>query len=254
MRELRTFFQRKKWNFRQTRQPQNIWQGNYFQELEGHIEEDNFRLQALIRDVNRNHNINVPCSLPPIKRDKNLLYTLIAEMELHTSLAKQIVFIHKEYGMFEVSLRDANVYFIPSHCLGCNLNCPNRRRNICIVINDASHPGWANVGLAPIDLLLLSKIIALENNLIPGHVKNQINSSFYCNPPGSTPPSTILRLRDQMLEDLRRLRDMMTCDEEGTFIPNPNNTQLNPPPRRPPMTTRAAIMQELRRLFNRHRE
>lgn len=205
------------------------------------------RLQTLIP----NRCLDVPRPRPPMRRDKNLFYTLLDEMQLHVSLAKQIIFIHKEYGLFEVSLRDADVYFIPSHCLGCNLNCPNRRRHICIILDDTSQPGWANVGLTPLDLLLLSKSIALENNLIPGHVKNQINRSFYCNPPGSTPPATVLGLRDQMLEELHHLREIMTNEEEGTFIPHPTNTQLAPP--RAPTTTRAAIMQELRRLFRRHR-
>jgi len=252
-RELRDLFKRRERTPRRTREPQNIWGGNYFEELDNFIEEDNLRLQEFRRNGNPDYDCEEHPSKITHKRDKTLLYSLLDEMELHVSLVKQVVFIHKNYGMFEIGFNDFNVYFIPSHCLGCNLSCPNRKRHICIVPNDSGKPGWANIELTHNDLLLLSKIIALQHDLLPNHVKSQINRAFTCNPPGSNAPSTILGLRDEMLAELRRLQGIMR-GEDDTLIPNPRPYQLDPPRARPPYNRRAAIMLELRELFRRHRQ
>ncbi|NVM52494.1 MAG: hypothetical protein HWN66_02240 [Candidatus Helarchaeota archaeon] len=262
---MRAFFKRLERSSSQTDEPQNIWEGNYFRELDEYVEEDNLRLQEIIRNTVRHHARNRNVNLPPMNhlyRDKNLFYSILDEMDLHVSLAMQVIFIHKKYGMFEIDLNDSNVHFVPSHCLACDLNCPNKRRHICIVLHENTCSGWANVGLGPTDFLLLSKAIALENDIIPVHVKNQINRSIYCRPPVSTSPEIIQQLKDHMFQELERLQAANINDNNSilnninsTFVPNPSVMFYNPSPQTPPlnMTNRAAIMWELRNLFRRGR-
>lgn len=252
-RELRDLFRRRERKIPRTREPQDIWEGNYFQELDNFLEEDNFRLQEFRTNVDRTYECGEHPSKVTYRRDKSFLFSLLNEMELHLSLVKQVIFIHKPYGMFEVGIYDTDVYFIPSHCLGCNLKCVSRKRHICIILDNSGKPGWANIGLSYTDLLLLSKVIALQHDLLPVHVQNQINRAFTCNPPGSTPPSTILGLRDEMLAELRRLQAIMR-GEDDVFIPNPPPNRPQIPPRRPAYNIRLAVMQELRQLFRRHRQ
>ncbi len=251
-RELRALFRRRELNTRQTREPQNIWGGNYFEQLDNYLQEDNIRLQELQRNLVRAYDCPEHPSKISLQRDKTLFYTLLEEMDLHFSLVKQVVFVHKKYGMFEVGINDTNVYFFPSRCLGCNRNCPNRKRHICIVASDSGKPGWANVGVTKTDILLLSKVIALQHDLIPNHVKNQINRALTCRPPGTRAPSTIMGLRDEMLAELRRLQSIMR-GENDTNLPNPPPYRLDPPRAHPPYNRRAAVMRELQQLFRRHR-
>jgi hypothetical protein len=189
-------------------------------------------------------------------RDKEVLYKVLEEMEIHLSLVRQVIFIHKKFGMFEINLNDADVHFIPSTCLGCECKCASRKRHICIVreenanegysliLNDDLGIGWDDGGLGAIDLLILSKAIALENGMLPGHVINQISNSFNCNFPDAAnskaippfDPGTIHQLRTLMLQE---------------FAGRDDNNAAHPP--NPQMGFRDLILNELREIFGRAR-
>ncbi len=281
IRELRELFQRGRRT--QHTEPQNIWEGNYFRELDEFIEEDNVRIREVVRTApqhrenaeNRNgfntlrnemlaeldrlrgimrgdaHPTTSGTTLT--NRNKDPLYAILEEMGVHVSLVKQTIFIHKKYGMFEISLNDANVYFIPSTCLRCECKCSSRKRHICIVLNETrnqgyclvldnnSDAGWETMGLAALDLLILSKAIALEEGLLPAHVINQIRNSFHCNFSSLCNHEMICQLRNLMLQELNQPLETLYTDQ--------------PPPIgvRPPVGARAALQNELRELFRRVR-
>jgi len=191
---------------------------------------------ARLRDIMNGNNCRDPPSDP--KRDKDLLYSLLEDMDLDFSLTNQTILIHKKYGMFEIHLNNTDVYFIPSLCLICNAICDHRTRHICIVRHDESNRGWDNIGLTSLDLLLLSKAIALENDLIPLHVINQITQNLYCHRSESHMNHTITQLRDEMLRELNPLEGSMRQAHQL-----PEN----------PIGLRVALHQELRDLFRRPR-
>ena len=152
--------------------------------------------------------------------------------------------------MFEIYLNNANVSFIPSTCLRCDQRCSSKRRHICIVrhtasfngqcleLDDDADDGLVNVGLEPIDLLILSKSVAIENNLLPTHVINQLRNSFKCPFIGPATREIIHQLKNLMLQELNAPLDYM----------NPNLPQ---PPRG--YNVRAELQNELRALFRRAR-
>jgi hypothetical protein len=120
-----------------------------------------------------------------------------------------------------------------------------RRRHICIVL-DAASQTWDNIGLSSQNLLLLSKAVALENDWIPDHVRNQIKNSFYCKQPGTTSLGGVGTLRDQMLQELRRLRAIMTGDENPAIDPN---EPREIPPQGARIAAHTGLMRELRDRF-----
>ena len=250
LRELRALFQQHQRRPVETRVPQNIWEGNYFRELEDHIEEDNARIREA---VPRRPLYEVgPIEDPPERskdppRNLNNLYTILDEMELHLSFVKQVIFIHKSYGLFEINIASTSVDFIPSICLHCNHICSERKRFLCIVQDPCSNPGTGgiidynssmeNLEFHAKDLLLLSKAIALEYNLLPDHVINQMQRRFYYKNQDPFIIETMRWLRIFMLREFDRLNE---------YGPDP--------PEMSALTARAQLQQELRALFQRRHQ
>ena len=232
MRELRDYFQRVERHARGTLEPRNIWEGNYFHDLNDLDEEEDLRARELLQN-NQERKYS--------ERDLDLLYSILDDLDFQVSLVRRTAFVHKEYGMFEINIDDIAVYFVPSYCIWCNLDCPNRRRHICIVLDESSQT-WDNVGLRSQDLLFLSKAVALENDWIPDHVRNQIKNSLYCRQPG-TSLGGVGSIRDQMLQELRRLRNIMTGGEDP---PRGRNEHREIPPQEIRIGIHTALLRELR--------
>ena len=280
MRELRSLFQQTSHVSTRQREPQSIWEGPYFRNLDRYIEEDNLRIQEIIRNThqemphqeNRSNNLSIRDEMlselrrlrdimlgeqnlptpqtPQMPRNKEALYQLLDEIGFHVSLVKQTIFIHKPYGMFEINLNTADVHFIPSLCLNCEFKCGIRKRHICIVQNassshgycmireEGSDTGWKNLALAPIDLLILSKAVALENNLLPYDVIHQIKNTFHCNYSLPSKKTHLQQLKFSMLRDFNQPLEAM----EPERPPHPFLAELH-----------AALQNELRILFQRAR-
>ncbi len=289
MRELRELFRRND-RARPNPEPQNIWETNYFTNLDEFVRDDNIRLQQVVRNAPPPPPPLPPPPPPPLppppgpgfqnlrdemleelrrlrgimqgeppeprrfrtltNRDTSLLCTVLDEMEVHVSLVKNVIFIHKVWGLFEISLYDSNVHFIPGMCLRCKNPCYNNHRHICIVQQSASNngicvvrdedteEGYVDVGLNSVDLLILSKAMALENNLLPYHVINQIRYSFRCNDGG---PS---------MEEILPMRKLMERDFDTNGI---SGAPFRAPPPPGHVNVRTRIMEELRTLFRRAR-
>ncbi len=122
---------------------------------------------------------------------RDLIFMILDEMKFDVSLTKQIILIHKKWGLFEINLINTDVNFTPSTCLHCQFQCTSKKRRICIIPQDTQYKGvclvrnhnsiWEDAAISTEDLLILSKAIALENNLLPRHVINQIVTNIYCN-------------------------------------------------------------------------
>ncbi|OLS13604.1 MAG: hypothetical protein RBG13Loki_2780 [Promethearchaeota archaeon CR_4] len=82
-----------------------------------------------------------------------------------------LVIITNKYGEFNVSLREGNTQFTPKKCLSCKQKCL-QQEYICIV---ASSRGFSsNPGITQAELLVLSKILALQDEALPDHVLKQV--------------------------------------------------------------------------------
>ncbi|MHA1277453.1 MAG: hypothetical protein ACTSQI_07030 [Candidatus Helarchaeota archaeon] len=288
LRELRSVFYRRNHAPPDRCEPRNIWEGNYFEDLDTYLEQENRCLQQIVQSIhsptrsgarqfrpNRpNQNIaslrdemleelhrlrNImlgvtrpdPFEFHPKKRNKQLLYDTLEDMGFPFSIVKQTLFIHKKYGMFEIDLNDSNVHFIPSTCLSCDHRCGSTRRHICIVRKSSTttgycvvctedvENGWTEIGLTPIDLLIISKAVALENNMIPEHVINQIRNSFQCKFAWGSKQKVIQDIRNIMLK-------------EFNYPPEQLRTSPPPNPRNPSLRT--VLLEEIHALFRRMRD
>lgn len=85
--------------------------------------------------------------------------------------ADHAVTIRGEAGTFTVFLRDGATYLTPQKCLSCSRAC-KIRRYICIVGDSV---GWAsNPEMGQRELVILSKIVGLQADILPDHVREQI--------------------------------------------------------------------------------
>jgi hypothetical protein len=93
---------------------------------------------------------------------------------------------NKQYGTFRIYIKNGNVYYFPKVCEKCKdrecLKFKNAPYFICIETGEGN--GWTNInGFNPIELLILTKIIALEGgneNSLPDSILDQIKSINTC--------------------------------------------------------------------------
>jgi len=88
------------------------------------------------------------------------------------------------YALFSINITNANVTFESLKCIDCiNPNCyyyksnSRKKKSLCII---SSGPGWSSTGLLNHHLLILSKIFAIAEDLLPIHVLNQMNELTAC--------------------------------------------------------------------------
>ncbi len=107
------------------------------------------------------------------------LFKILESFGIFYDAKKKIAIISKDTGDFIVDLLDGSVQFIPITCLKCTelQSCNHTRRKLC-VIRDST--GWASFEFSQMDLLILSKIIAIRDDMLPDHVLNQIETKSQC--------------------------------------------------------------------------
>jgi hypothetical protein len=85
--------------------------------------------------------------------------------------------IANKFGNFTVSLREGNIQFTPRRCLRCKQRC-QQNEYICIV---ASSKGFSSIPeMTQAELLVVAKIMALQDGELPDHVLKQITRLDKC--------------------------------------------------------------------------
>jgi hypothetical protein len=88
---------------------------------------------------------------------------------------------NEHFGTFSIFLRNGNVYFTPKKCQNCNNRNCNKYNKLFFVCIEQQTKGWSNKKeFGQPELLLLSKIFALQNEELPISVLKQINKIISC--------------------------------------------------------------------------
>lgn len=156
-----------------------------------------------------------------LMRRLELYYEIIESMGAEIDEEHLLAIVENDIGRFKISLRTGSVMFIPKECFDCKNPCYSFTQSLCIVERSV---GWSSEDLSKKQLLILSKIYALKNEVLPKHVWNQMKghkcySKKNCSdhiprrnarfPPGTEPIPTIAGLRNAMLAELERLKRIM---------------------------------------------
>ncbi len=103
--------------------------------------------------------------------------------------------IESSRGIFIIDIIENTVHFRPLGCASCKrFGCMTRYNSVsntlCIV---PESQGWSNLGLKAKDLVMLSEILAIQENKLPQHVLYQIDRICpgYCNAPLPRHPNVV---------------------------------------------------------------
>jgi hypothetical protein len=98
-------------------------------------------------------------------------------------------------GIFTIDIIENTVHFRPLGCTSCKrFGCMTRYNSasntLCIV---PESQGWSNLGLKAKDLIILSEILAIQDNKLPQHVLDQIDRICpgFCNAPLPRHPNAV---------------------------------------------------------------
>jgi hypothetical protein len=140
-------------------------------------------------------------------------------------LDEKIAIISKSLGDFYVNLLDGTVKLSPILCLKCsNLrSCQRTQRKLCI-IDDTE--GWSNFAFSKMDMLVLSKVLAIYFDLLPAHVLKQIKDRSPC----LNEDTKILGLQQSIAHELTENPDRIAA-LNSILAQAPPIKGLNPPPR-----------------------
>ncbi len=113
------------------------------------------------------------------KQLKNII-TVLEEMNFPVN-EKDEVDIFNHHGLFSINLINGSVTFEPIICSKCeNISCPHkkvpRKKTLCII---SVGNGYAKE-LAEHELLILAKIFAIAQEMLPTHVLNQMAEIAHC--------------------------------------------------------------------------
>jgi hypothetical protein len=131
----------------------------------------------------------------------------IESMGMNIDREQKSITILNKSGEFKINLVHGDVHFLPIECVYCEENCPREFRSLCIVSDTR---GWSNSCLSGNQLLILAKIYAINHQIFPEHVWNQILQKSTCpRDKKKNKAPTFTGLRDEMLRELRRLKNIM---------------------------------------------
>ena len=89
---------------------------------------------------------------------------------------------HERFGTFLLNLKDGKLYLTPKKCEECqNQNCLTLKDAPYYVCIQQENSGWSNVkGIEQPELLIMSKIYAICNDLLPNKVVKRIKKINTC--------------------------------------------------------------------------
>ena len=159
------------------------------------------------------------------------------------------VLIFRDTHFFRIRLKTAQVYVHQT-------DDPEKSASLCL---QPISTGWSNSGLTRFELTLLAKILAINGDALPSDVNSQIKNYVQNKRGGPNltvnyprlglPNEGILGLRDEMLIELERLREIMTGESSEPLPPRVDDQgQIYH------INARASIMNELRELFRKERK
>ncbi|MFX1295715.1 MAG: hypothetical protein ACFFD2_12800 [Promethearchaeota archaeon] len=158
---------------------------------------------------------------PLIKDQLNFFHETIEALGAKIDKTYNFATVINHIGKFKINLHNGSVNFIPLLCLICKNKCKSISKSLCIVQDSY---GWSNFCLPKSQLLILAKIYAIQTKTLPKHVWNQIKQKVICYNKNITPftqsqahnrprpslnnTSTLDDLRDTMLQELNRLKEV----------------------------------------------
>src|SRR5271157_3639600 len=158
------------------------------QKLQDNRRRDNFAFfflprDALIQDPTLvPHYLDYACpvenfdELNPQKRINFMPVSRLLD-KFNIIVRNESAFVANKFGTFEVSLRDSSVLFTPRQCIDCMSKC-TMREYICII---ASTKGFSTQSeFSQAELIVLAKVLALQDEALPEHVLKQIGRVTKC--------------------------------------------------------------------------
>jgi len=152
---------------------------------------DNFiinfiQLNSLINQIEHNDRCNDYCEPENnflrlnekqrinLKKLKDLLLQI--GFEIKSEYQNWIQIKNDNFGTFSIYLKNGRVYLTPKICEKCKKkHCIKFKKAPYFICIEAKSMGWSNInGIGQAELLVLSKIHAIENNLFPNSVLRQI--------------------------------------------------------------------------------
>ena len=119
--------------------------------------------------------------LKSFKKSKKFLQNILESLGYKVE-GKNVDILNK-HGLFSVNLNNGKTYFEPLKCSDCKSreNCKKKSKKfICIVQKHDEFRGWSNSDLLSDDILVLSKIFAISEDMMPEDVHTQMNEIISC--------------------------------------------------------------------------
>ncbi len=115
------------------------------------------------------------------KKSKNFLHMILKGMGY--KIQGENVDILNKHGIFSVNLNSGKTHFEALKCSDCKnrFTCKKKSKKfICIVQRFQDFRGWSNSELLSDDILVLSKIFAISEDVIPEDVHSQMDEIIAC--------------------------------------------------------------------------
>ncbi len=122
---------------------------------------------------------------PHYRVNSELLSQFISNLGFPSSIVDSnwIKIPNEYYGTFSIFLKNGRVYYAPKKCDNCKKSkkCIKYKKSPHFLCIEAKSLGWSNIdGLNQEELLIISKIIALESGRLPDSVMKQIHKINSC--------------------------------------------------------------------------
>ncbi len=108
------------------------------------------------------------------KKSKELLNSTLESLGFNVD--NDEVDIINKHGLFSINLNSGKTYFEPISCSDCKHRntCTKKKKKFVCIVQKSDFPGWTNSDLLFEDMLILSKILSISENNMPGEVQDQI--------------------------------------------------------------------------------
>ena len=174
---------------------------------------------------------------------KGFIENIFDSLDIHYTDEEALIF--RDTYFFRIDLKTQEVFVHRA-------DDTKKYASLCI---HAVSSGWSNTRVSPWEVVLLAKIISIAFDELPTYLYQQIEyyilhgkggpNLTVCHPTNHQDHPSFISLRDEMLQELERLRGIMRETDDGRDeIPQQSRVK-------PPTDIRSAINQELRDLFRR---